>query len=79
MSDSKCDLFFSAAMMKTGGIYSTIGTSRTFALVATAPNYIDARDRIYGIAESIKGPFEYRSDIALYEYANRLMLLRTSW
>ncbi len=59
-------VYFSSACEESPGQFVTVGTSRAVAFATCAPILADARERVYGVIESVvDGSLEYRKDIAL--------------
>jgi phosphoribosylamine--glycine ligase len=67
-------VFFSSAVHVAGDTYRTVGTSRAVALVTTAPNLLDAHQRIVDIAGSVD-VLQWRRDVGDERYLNGLSRL----
>lgn len=68
-----CEVLFASAVRADDG-YRTLGTSRSVAVAATGATLQSARDRVYAAIQAhVRGPLEYRRDIAAPEYVQSLV------
>jgi phosphoribosylamine--glycine ligase len=72
-----CRVFFAACEHLGGNRYRTRGTSRAVALAATGRSLSEARSTVLtGITEHVRGPLEWRQDLASEAYVEGLRRAR---